>query len=311
MKLFLKLFILLILAALAAGLAAYGVARSNSKELNQAVRDAIGGNYIQTDHGIISFTRQGSTDAPTVILVHGLSTPKFVWEQVTPSILAAGYQVITFDHLGRGFSDRPKGPYDSALYQSELSGLITGLALSTPLRLVGYSMGGANVVYYAASNPTQIKKLVLIAPVGYLDNDGSRPLFIAPIIGEWVFTMFGKQAMRGSIEAEVDSGSAPADMLEKFEQQVAYKGSTDAILSTMRHLPMADLAHRYRLVADAGIPVSVIWGTADKVVPYAGAARMAEDLPQLKLITIEGANHSMTYGRADEVASALVNALND
>ncbi len=61
--------------------------------------------------------------------------------------------------------------------------------------------------------------------------------------------------------------------------------------------------------ADAGIPVSAIWGTADQVVPYAGAALMAEDVPRLKLTTIDGANHNMTYGRADAVATAVVNAL--
>ncbi len=291
--------------------ATYGVATSGLRVLDQAARDDLGGDYIQTENGILSYTRQGSLDAPTLILVHGFSTPKFVWEQVTPSLLAAGYQVITFDHLGRGFSDRPEGPYDSALYQSELSGLIAGLELATPLTLVGYSMGGANVVDYAASNPEQVKQLVLIAPAGYMRNAESLAPLSAPLIGEWLATVFGKRFAYSAIKAEVDSGSAPADMLVKFEQQAAYRGYTDALLSTIRHFPMADFAHRYRIVADAGIPVSAIWGTADQIVPYAGAALMAEDVPQLKLTTIDGANHSMTYGRADAVATALVNALDD
>ncbi len=164
---FLKWSGLLLLLAI---VATYGVASSGLKELDQAARDDLGGDYIQTENGILSYTRQGSLYGPILILVHGFSTPKFVWEQVTPSLLAAGYQVITFDHLGRGFSDRPEGPYDSALYQSELSGLITGLELATPLTLVGYSMGGANVIDYAASNPEQVKQLVLIAPAGYMRN---------------------------------------------------------------------------------------------------------------------------------------------
>jgi pimeloyl-ACP methyl ester carboxylesterase len=311
MQRLLKLILWIALFILLAAVAAYSIARWRLQELDQAAREQLGGQYLETTHGTLSYTRQGPGNAPVVILVHGFSTPKFVWEQVTPTVLAAGYQVITFDHLGRGFSDRPAGPYDSALYQSELAGLIEGLDLSTPLSLVGYSMGGANVVDYAASYPEQIKQLVLLAPAGYMLNAESAAPLAAPVIGEWLATVFGRQYAYKGIEAEVSRGLAPADMLDKFEQQAAFKGYTDALLSTIRHYPMADMAHRYRIVAQAGIPVAAIWGTADKIVPYSGAALMAKDVPQLKLTTLEGANHNMTYGEAGKVGAALVTALSD
>lgn len=289
--------------------AAYGLARTGLKDLDQAARDELGGLYLQTRLGVLSYTRQGAIDAPPIILVHGFSTPKFVWNQVTPYLLEAGYQVITYDHFGRGFSDRPAGPYDSALYQSELSSLIAGLELPTPLTLAGYSMGGANVVDYAASHPEQIKQLVLIAPAGYMRNADSASILATPVLGEWLATVVGKQYAYSGIKAEVDAGRAPADMLTKFDSQAAYKGYADALLSTLRHFPMADLAHRYRTLAATDIPVTAIWGTADKIVPYDGAVLMAEDVPQLELITIEGANHNMTFGQASLVASALLDAL--
>jgi pimeloyl-ACP methyl ester carboxylesterase len=289
--------------------AAYGLARTGLKELDQAARDELGGSYLQTERGVLSYTRQGARDAPAIILVHGFSTPKFVWDQVTPYLLEAGYQIITYDHFGRGFSDRPAGPYDSALYQSELSSLIAGLELATPVTLVGYSMGGANVVDYAASHSEQIKQLVLIAPAGYMRNVDSASIVLTPVLGEWLITILGKQFAYSSIKAEVDAGRAPADMLSKFETQAAYKGYTDALLSTLRHFPMADLAHRYRSLGTTDIPVTAIWGTADKIVPYDGAALMAQDVPQLKLITIEDANHNMTFGQAKVVVGALLEAL--
>ena len=98
-------------------------------------------------------------------------------------------------------------------------------------------------------------------------------------------------------------------MLDKFEAQAIYDGYTNALLSTLRHYPMADMAHRYRKVAATDIPVTAIWGTADKIVPYEGAALMAQDLPRLELITIDEANHSMTFGQAEVVANALLKAL--
>ena len=309
MKVFTKYAAYAVLLLLLVAAAAYGVARSGLKTLDQDARNALGGLYLQTDNGVLSYTRQGAVHGPTIILVHGFSTPKFVWEQVIPHLLEAGYQVITYDHFGRGFSDRPAGPYNSALYQSELSSLIQGLNLSTPLSLVGYSMGGANVVDYAASHPDQIKQLVLIAPAGYMRNSKSATILNVPVLGEWFTTVLGKQFAYTGIKAEVEAGRAPADMLDKFEAQAIYDGYTSALLSTSRHFPMANMAHRYRMVAATDIPVTAIWGTADIIVPYEGAALMAQDLPRLELITVDGANHNMTFGQAEVVANALLKAL--
>jgi pimeloyl-ACP methyl ester carboxylesterase len=287
----------------------YVIARSGLKDLDQKARAELGGDYIGIAGGVLSYTRQGPIEAPVVILVHGFSTPKFVWEQVTPTLLAAGYQVVTYDHLGRGFSDRPDGPYDAALYRGELSGLIAGLELATPVTLVGYSMGGANVVDFAAANLSLVKQLVLIAPAGYLPDVDSASLLNAPIIGEWLSAVFGKQFALSMIRREVEAGLAPADMLVKFEQQAGYDGYTQALLSTLRHFPLADLADRYRIVGGAGIPVTAIWGTDDQIVPFSGAALMQQDVSQLKLVPLEGGNHNMTYVRASEVAAELVAAL--
>lgn len=298
------LLLLLILAAIA-----YGVSRSGLKVLDQDARNTLGGLYLDTENGILSYTRQGSVLDPTIILVHGFSTPKFVWEQITPQLVAAGYQVITYDHFGRGFSDRPAGPYDSTLYQSELASLIQGLKLSTPLTLVGYSMGGANVVDYAASHPEQVQQLVLIAPAGYMRTSRFAPLLISPFLGEWFTTVFGKQFAYADIKVEVDAGRAPADMINKFEAQAVYDGYTNALLSTLRYFPMANLAHRYRKVAAADIPVTAIWGTGDKIVPYEGAALMLLDLPRLELITIDGGNHNIAFGQSKRVTDALLTAL--
>ena len=131
MKKVMMLFIYAGLFLLVMSLAVYMAARNGLKELNEQAREEIGGLYLDTEYGTLSYTREGSVNSSAVILVHGFSTPKFVWEQITPSLVKEGYQVITFDHLGRGFSDRPAGPYNADLYQSEISDLITDLALET------------------------------------------------------------------------------------------------------------------------------------------------------------------------------------
>ena len=63
----------LFLVALA--LAAYFIALNGLKELDQKARDNLGGLYLQTKQGMLSYTREGPINAPPIILVHGFSTP--------------------------------------------------------------------------------------------------------------------------------------------------------------------------------------------------------------------------------------------
>ena len=76
----------------------YVLVYSNLKTLDAIARSELGGLYLHTEQGVLSYTRDGSESAPVVILVHGFSTPKFVWEQIIrllPLItLAAAFQIV-------------------------------------------------------------------------------------------------------------------------------------------------------------------------------------------------------------------------
>ena len=65
----------------------YVLALQGMRPLDDEARAALGGDYLSTPRGALSYTREGPATAPLVILVHGFSTPKFVWEQVTPQLL--------------------------------------------------------------------------------------------------------------------------------------------------------------------------------------------------------------------------------
>ena len=257
-------------------ISAYLLARSELKDMDKSARTQLGGDYLETPRGILSYSLLGDEKATAIILVHGFSKPKFVWDQITPELLQAGFQVIAYDHFGRGFSGRPEGPYNAGLYRDELSSLISGLQLTTPLVLVGYSMGGANVVDYAATHPDQVKQLILIAPAGYMAPTAYASVLLAPGVGEWLFTVFGRYYAHSSIKAEVEAERAPENMLALFDAQAGYKGYSAALLSTLRHYPMNDFGDRYRALGATNIPVTAIWGTADNIVPYTGAALMGD-----------------------------------
>ncbi|MDG0968480.1 MAG: alpha/beta hydrolase [Porticoccaceae bacterium] len=290
-------------------LISYAVAIAEHEDLDRKAQKDIGGLYLPTKQGTLSYTRNGPINAPVVILVHGFSIPKFVWEQITPALVKEGYQVITFDHLGRGFSDRPVGPYDAELYRHEISDVITSLTLKTPITLVGYSMGGANVIDYAASYPEQVNRLILVAPAGYIGDPGSVKWLVKPVIGEWLATVFGTYYAGTTIKNEIQNGVAPKTMYEQFQKQAMFRGYTNSLLSTLRHYPIHDMSHRYKIVGKTNIPVFALWGTADKVTPYLGAMTMAIDVPQLRVYPIEGGSHNMVYTKAQLVVNNILVAL--
>ena len=65
----------------------------------------------------------------TLVLVHGFSTPHFVWDGVKGFFLDAGYKVLVYDHFGRGLSERPAVIYGKALYVESLRELLLATLL--------------------------------------------------------------------------------------------------------------------------------------------------------------------------------------
>ena len=76
----------------------------------------------------------------TVVLVHGFSTPHFVWDGMKGFLLDAGYSVLVFDHYGRGYSERPKLNIPRMFLFNPLEDCL--ILKNSEVHLVGYSMGG-------------------------------------------------------------------------------------------------------------------------------------------------------------------------
>ncbi|MBW2176020.1 MAG: alpha/beta hydrolase, partial [Deltaproteobacteria bacterium] len=280
------------------------------KVLTPEVRANLPGEFVQLEDGVISYYWKGPENGDIVVLVHGLSTPKFVWDGNVEALTAAGNRVLAYDHYGRGFSDRPDIIYDSDLYARELLNLLVALHVTQPVTLVGYSMGGGNVIGFASRYPERVKKLVLIAPAGYVpEYTGLASLVLVPGLGDWLMAMLGKKNVMADIRREVDAGSARADMVEKFEEQFQYRGYLDSILSTMRYYPMNDLSEEYEKVGRLKIPTYAIWGTDDQVVPFSGSDEVRKAIPHVKILPVKGAGHSVTYARAEQVNEILIELL--
>jgi non-heme chloroperoxidase len=101
-----------------------------------------------------------------VVLIHGWPLSHRMWEGQVNALTDAGYRCVAYDRRGFGESGRPNEGYDYDTLASDLNDLIRTLALKDAV-LVGFSMGGGEVVRYLAryADEARVAGAVLVAAV--------------------------------------------------------------------------------------------------------------------------------------------------
>ncbi len=265
--------------------------------------------FVEIAMGTVHYRAEGPRDAPTILLVHGFSTPSFVYDDYFAPLTAAGFRVIAFDILGRGYSDRPATRYTEALFVGQIRALADALDVRAPFHLVGYSMGGAVVSDYADRYPQDVASVSLLAPAGIAPVDGVPPYFLTPILGDWIFRVLGPHLLLSRLEDGMEEAPDPDAFLARFREPARYDGYFEALLSTMRHYPFAPRAEAHGRIGEQGIPVLSVWGRQDAVIPIKGAQVLADWHPNAAVKVIDEGTHSITYSHAEEIVSFLIENL--
>jgi pyruvate dehydrogenase E2 component (dihydrolipoamide acetyltransferase) len=270
--------------------------------------DAVGGPELQTaDVGgrKISYAGAGE-DGDVILLVHGYGGDRNSWLFLQEP-LAARYRVYALDLPGHGTSAKdvgpgPAGPEGPAGTLSVLAGAVTGVldALGAErAHLVGHSMGGAVALAVAARDPGRIASLTLIAPSGF----GSE-------INAGYLRGFADAQTRRELKPVVGQLFAGEQLVTRqlVEDLLAYKrldGADEALHALVDTLLDGDVqrADSAALMAAIGdtVPVTVVWGRADRIIPAAQAESVAGAVRHL----VDGAGHMPHMERPAEVQAAI------
>lgn len=302
---FLRIVIGLILLA---GVVFFG-AEMRLKPLNDEARAKAPGAFVKLSDGKVHYRLEGPETGPLVVLVHGFSTPNFIYEQNVAALNQAGFRTLRFDHFGRGWSDRPGGKYDIDFYDQALLDLLDALQIESPVHLAGLSMGGPIVAEFTARHPQRVSRLVLLVPAG-LDTAGadsaSAQLVRTPIIGDWIWRMIGRGVLLGDPQYD-ESTLAPDDRLQgDVTEQMSYRGYLGALLSSLRHMPMTGREETFERLAATGVPVLAIYGAKDETVLISSAAKLGALMPQADVRIIEDGEHGLNYQHHTIVSPWLV-----
>ncbi len=288
--------------------ASYASAGRGLKPLDETERARAPGQFADLQDGKIHYRLSGPDGAPLIVMVHGFSTPGFIFEQNTAALREAGFRVLQFDHFGRGWSDRPDARYDADFYDRELLGLLDALAITEPAGFVGLSMGGPIVAEFAARHPERVTGVFLFVPAGFdvAGTDGFQASLIrTPVIGDWLWRVVALGALTSDPQYD-ETGLAPEDRLQgDFTEQMAYRGFGEALLSSFRHFPMQGRDATYAALAATGVPTAALFGTADPTVLISSADKIRAVMPEAAVHILENADHGLNYKRHRDVNPIL------
>jgi pimeloyl-ACP methyl ester carboxylesterase len=102
------------------------------------------------------------SDKPLVVLEAGLWGFSAAWDAVQQKLADAGLRSCAYDRAGLGFSDPGPEPRDGLAIVTDLEALLKAADEPGPYILVGHSMGGLHVRYFALRHPDEVKGLVLV-----------------------------------------------------------------------------------------------------------------------------------------------------
>lgn len=309
-KLFFGILIVILLLAIPYFYKIYSLKKITEEDLPDS------GSWVNLSRGNIYFqwhTPEVSEPLKgTIVLVHGFSTPSFVWGGLLDNFLNAGYKVLVYDHYGRGYSERPNFQYDKELYLETLRELIVSQDILEPVHLVGYSMGGPIVGLYADQYPESTKSTTLIAPAGFSTSiPNMKSWTTMPFIGDWFWRVFSDRLYGIGNMSETQSSSDPLSINENqflplFQKQLQFRGFNESLLSTIRHFNLYDVREMYLSLSNKKIPMLALWGKKDGVVPFTGSKEYKSIFPEGNFISLEEGTHDITYRQPTIVGQEII-----
>jgi len=277
------------------------------------------GGYV-TAGGLRVHHVYGGRGAPPVLFVHGLGSAGYLeWRFNLPAI-ARSHHVFAPDLPGFGRSDQPPDGYGIPLFADVLEEYIRARDIRPVL--VGTSMGGRVALEVALRSPRAVRKLVLVNALGVVRPNVQLfyPLVLVPGVGEAVLTLM-REALHRMPAAAIQRYArrflqAPDDVervmdeafLAGMREMYATEGYARAYASTVRSLAdrqARDSAALMRRLAESRLPVLLVWGEDDRLLPVARAREAVRALPGARLEVIAGAGHTPQAERPERFNAIL------
>jgi pimeloyl-ACP methyl ester carboxylesterase len=248
-------------------------------------------------HGrALSYVTAGS--GPVLLLIHGMAGTYETWDAVLEP-LAQRHTVIAVDLPGHGASETGAGDYSLGSLAAGLRDLLIKLGHDRAT-LVGHSLGGGIAMQFAYQFPEITERLVLVSSGG-LGPEVNPVLRAAALPGANLFIaatagpgrVAGAALARGLATVGLQPSAEVAEVARGYAS-LADAGRRSAFLATLRAVVGTEgqrVRAGDRLYLAEGVPVLIIWGRRDRIIPVAHAEHAHEAIPDSRLEVFDAAGH--------------------
>ncbi|MFZ1994081.1 MAG: alpha/beta fold hydrolase [Solirubrobacteraceae bacterium] len=250
-----------------------------------------------TLHGhSVTYVQKGS--GPVLLLIHGMASSLATWRLVVDP-LARNATVLAVDLPGHGGSSPGGGDHSLGALAAGLRDVVAALGHER-VTLVGHSLGGGIAMQFSYQFPEMTERLVLVASGG-LGPQVNAVLRAASLPGANLFLSVtagaagrGSGVARAVVRAVHGSPRPGFDELVSSYASLADPDRRSAFLGTVRSViglrgQSVQAADRLHLAQE--LPVLLIWGAEDPIVPVEHARTTHELLPHSTLSVFDGVHH--------------------
>lgn len=248
----------------------------------------------------------GPRDATPILVSHGTGAWSGFWAGIGEALGQAGYRVVAVDLPPFGFSDRdPKSRYGRADQAARLVGVLDELDACRGV-LLGHSFGAGPVVEALLRYPQRVIGAVLVSPSLGLPPGDEEPAPASPLV-EFILdsdlltrlltaatltnTLFTRRYLASMSAQDSIATEAQAEILRRPLRRT---GTTPAYAAWLPFLLQPDLealSRRADALRSIPLPVSLLFGEADSVVPVLEGRRIAGLIPGATIDVLPGVGH--------------------
>lgn len=241
-------------------------------------------------------------EGPAVLFLHGWGLTARSYADALPLIAATGHRVIAPALPGFGRSDALDEDYSFEALSTWVVDLLDMLDLPEPVAIVGHSFGGAVATATAWHHPARVRALVLVNSIGgsvwKTSRRGERSLADRPL-WDWGLRLPGEFRRRDYRRV------LPVVLRDLLGNAVSNPRALRRAADLARQ---ADLRTELATLAERGLPVSILWGSEDRVVPEATFLAMC-DAAGAPGDIIEDAGHSWLLADPENFGELVTNSL--
>ncbi len=250
---------------------------------------------------------QDSCDKPALLLIHGFPLSSQMWEPQLED-LADYVRVVAPDLRGHGGSDSVPGPYSITLLADDCADLLGYLNVATPFVVCGLSMGGYIALEFYRRYPEQVAGLILAATRAGADSPegkANRDKAAETAKSEGVTAVSGGMLPKMLAPQNYESDDELVDYVKEIMSTTSLNGMVGALAA------MRDRIDSTPMLGDIDVPVLIIHGADDQLIPLSEAEAMYKAIPNAELVIIPDAGHLPNLEQPDLFNDAVIDFLEE